>query len=359
MVITMKKSQNLLRFYGDTDFITGLRAIAATMVVMIHTGAFNDFGAMGQAITSAGKYGVDIFFVISGFTIAKTFIEAVDYRSYLTRRIMRIMPLYWVMIVIATLFWLSDEFSQPYWMQKFGSEPDIYNLLMHLSMISYFDYRIANSLLGVEWSIPIEVFWYVFLPIIVSYGRTISKVVGTILFLLILTATLSYISKQLLGTSLPIRWSPIAYGHLFFLGVVSYHLRTRFNFVTVRREVFWLTAAVAMFILALIFEFDGRSEILALCTAVLIIFAKPTNAKWITKPLTVRPVLFIGSISYSIYLIHMLVIHIYSELGVLPETAIWKFVVVYTITIILSTVTYVVIEKPTNHLGRLMVERRS
>lgn len=62
-----------VRRYGETDFITGLRAIAASMVVIIHTGAFTGFGSMGSALTGLGKYGVDIFFVISGFTVAKTF----------------------------------------------------------------------------------------------------------------------------------------------------------------------------------------------------------------------------------------------------------------------------------------------
>ena len=123
----MSNEPRILRVYGDTDFITGRRAIAATMVVMIHTGAFADFGTMGQAITSAGKYGVDIFFVISGFTIAKTFTEAKDYRSYLTRRVMRILPLYWFIISLSMILWLSGEFTLPYWMLELGSQPDLYN----------------------------------------------------------------------------------------------------------------------------------------------------------------------------------------------------------------------------------------
>jgi len=72
---------SIIRSYGETDFITGLRAVAATMVVVMHTGAFSAFGPIGEAVTSAGKYGVDVFFVISGFTVAKTFTEARDYRA--------------------------------------------------------------------------------------------------------------------------------------------------------------------------------------------------------------------------------------------------------------------------------------
>jgi peptidoglycan/LPS O-acetylase OafA/YrhL len=345
----------LLRIYGDTDFITGLRAIAATMVVMIHTGAFNDFGTIGQAITSAGRYGVDIFFVISGFTIAKTFTEANDYRSYLTRRVMRILPLYWFIISLSMILWMSGEFTLPYWMLELGSQPDLYNFLMHLSMMSYLDYRVANSLTGVEWSIPIEVFWYVCLPPLIHFGKNIPRAIGAILSLLALTAILSFFSKEMYGTSLPIKWSPIAYGHLFFVGVATFYLRKRFKSVTPKSPIVWIAVSIASFVTALVIEFSGRSEILALSTAILIVYVTPARARWVTRPLTTRLMLFLGSISYSIYLIHLLVFHILSDVAMLPTSSIGKFLVVFGITIALSTVTYMIIEKPTNQAGRRMV----
>ncbi|MGB7244365.1 MAG: acyltransferase [Sulfitobacter sp.] len=352
----MAEQPRLLRIYGDTDFITGLRAIAATMVVVIHTGAFADLGALGQAITGAGKYGVDIFFVISGFTIAKTFTEAKDYRSYLTRRIMRIVPLYWLIISIAMILWISGVFSLPYWMQELGSQPDLYNFIMHLSLISYLDYRVANSLLGVEWSIPIEVFWYVCLPPLIYFGRTIPRTIGMIVALLILTALFTYVSKALFGTSQPIKWSPVAFGHLFFVGVISYHLRERFKSNASQRPMIWISGAVALFALAIVVDFSGRSEVLALSTAALIVWVTPARARWITVPLTARPMLFLGSISYSIYLIHVLVLHILDDVATLPASGISRFAVVYGITVALSTVTYLLVEKPTNQVGRRMVE---
>ena len=352
----MGKHMNLLRYYGDTDFITGLRAIAATMVVIIHTGAFTDFGQIGQAITSAGKYGVDVFFVISGFTIAKTFSEAKNYKTYLTRRIMRIVPLYWAVISIAMALWLSGYFSLPYWMQKYGSQPDLYNFVMHLSMVSYLDYRVANSILGVEWTIPIEVFWYVSLPPLIYFGKTIFRALGIILVLLILTAVLTYVSKELFGTSRPVKWGPIAYGHLFFIGVISFYLRDRFKDLSPQRPVIWIGAAVVFFAVAQVVDFGGRSVVLTLCTAVLIVCVTPSRAGWITKPLTVRPMLFLGSISYSIYLLHFLVLHILRDLSLLPTSGFKIFIIVYTVTVAFSTVSYFLIEKPTNQYGRRIVK---
>lgn len=325
------------------------------MVVMIHTGMLAEFGTVGQAITLAGKYGVDIFFVISGFTIAKTFADARDYRSYLTRRIMRIVPLYWLIITIAMILWISGRFSLPFWMQELGSQPDLYNFLMHLSMVSYLDYRVANSVLGVEWSIPIEVFWYVCLPPLIYFGKTIPRAIAMIVVLTILTVLLSFVSKKLWGTSQPIKWSPIAYGHLFFIGVISYYLRDRFQSVTSIFPTLWIVAAVGMFVLAVVVDFGGRSELLALSTAILIVCVTPARAAWVTIPLTTRPMIFLGSISYSIYLIHALVLHVLRDAALLPTSGIGSFMVVYGITVVLSSVTYSLIEMPTNQAGRRMV----
>jgi peptidoglycan/LPS O-acetylase OafA/YrhL len=352
----LAEQTHLLRTYGDTDFITGLRAIAATMVVMIHTGMLADYGTIGQAITNAGKYGVEIFFVISGFTIATTISKAKNYRSYLTRRMMRIVPLYWLMISIAMILWVSGMFSMPYWMQELGSQPDLYNYLMHLTMISYLDYRVANSVLGVEWSIPIEVFWYICLPPLIYFGKTIPRAITMIFALLILTALLSFVSKKFLGTSQPIKWSPIAHGHLFFVGVISYYLRDRFQSATSRRPAIWIVGAVALFTLAMVVDFGGRSAILALSTAILIVCVTPVRASWVTTPLTARPMLFLGSISYSIYLIHALVLHVLGDASMLPVSGIGRFMVVYGITIVLSAGTYFFVEIPTNQAGRRMVE---
>lgn len=350
----MTKAPSVLRFYGDTDFITGLRAIAATMVVIIHTGAFSEFGMVGQAITSGGKYGVHIFFVISGFTIARTFTEARDYKTYLIRRIMRIIPLYWLVLSIATALWLSGYFSMPTWMTELGAPLDLYNFLIHLSMLSYLDYRVANSLIGVEWTIPIEVFWYISLPFLISFGKTIPKTIGAMFVLLVLTGILTYFSKALLGTSKPISWSPIAYGHLFFLGVLSYHLRERFTLAAPKFIMLPIMGAVAAFCMALAFDSGARSTVFPLCTAVLIIYVTPARARWLTQLLTTRAMIFLGSISYSMYLIHILVLHVLRDLAMLPASHIGKFLVVYSITVALSTMTYLLVEKPTNQAGRRM-----
>lgn len=344
-------TSSLIRKYGDTDFITGLRAIAATLVVIIHAGAFQSFGIIGENVTSAGKYGVDIFFVISGFTIAKTFTESVSYRAYLTRRMLRILPLYWVLISVALLMAIGGvEISG--WASDLGAKPDLYNFAMHILMISYLDYRVANSVLGVEWSIPIEVFWYICLPFLLTFAKSIPRVLIAVVVMALLTGVFSYVSKKVIGTSLPIKWSPIAYGHLFVIGAFTFFIRDRVQLnLRPRNHAFVYGAAIAI-ILSLAIKYSGRGEVIALMTAVLLVFLSAKTPGPLVPVLTSWPLLFVGSVSYSVYLIHPLSIAVLRPvLG--PDSApLMFFLSVYALTLLLSVMTFLWIERPTNALGR-------
>ncbi len=168
----------ILRHYGDTDFITGMRAVAALMVVAVHTRAFDSFGRLGEIASDNGKYGVQIFFVISGYTIAATFLKSSGFIPYFTRRIMRIAPLYYLAVLVFFSLIASGAMSTPYFMQIYDGDADLYNLIAHLTFFSGWDARVANSLIGVEWTIPVEVFWYAILPVILIYclrQRDVSK----------------------------------------------------------------------------------------------------------------------------------------------------------------------------------------
>jgi exopolysaccharide production protein ExoZ len=348
----MRLRDSFVRNYGRTDFITGFRAIAATMVVIIHTGAFSELGVLGLNITMAGKYGVDIFFVISGFTIAKTFMEAKNYQVYITKRLWRIVPLYFFVITIVTILLIYEVLVPNNYAEKYGVTPDLYNYIFHLSMISYFDYRIASSILGIEWTIPIEVFWYVMLPYFIFYTKTFPRVLIMVLLCLFLTLLASYFSKQIFGTVQPIKWSPIAYGHLFFIGATSYFARINFEKSNGIAPTLCIYFATVIFFLSLIVNFSGRSEVLALSTAIFIVFMRDDRAVFINSILSSKPLIFLGSISYSIYLIHMPIINIINKYGVIFHSKTLYFIIVFGITIILSMITYLFIEKPTNKIGQ-------
>lgn len=84
--------------------VQALRGIAALLVVLVHyaTAAFeHGFGWPGIERIQLGHAGVDIFFVLSGFIMEYTAGGSPDRRGFILRRAARVLPLYWVLTIIA------------------------------------------------------------------------------------------------------------------------------------------------------------------------------------------------------------------------------------------------------------------
>lgn len=345
-----------IRTYGDTDFITGLRAIAALLVVVVHTGAFNGFGVIGENITDAGKYGVQVFFVISGFTIAVTYASAHSYRQYLLRRMFRVAPLYYLLVVAAFGLISSGVLAPTYWMERFDSSADLYNLVMHLTFLSGWDARVANTLPGTEWTIPVEVFWYLILPALLPFATKKRSFWLGLILLLIISGAARVLAKQVLpsGTA---HFLPLSYGAYFFLGAALNPLRA---FVQQesdahKRRVVWI--GTALFIAALVAKNGGSAALIALGSAMIIVGYDMQLDRM--RLLTSRILLFLGSISYSIYLWHMAVILLLEQhlTGFVGWGGVMKFALVTVLTVAGAALTYALVEKPSNDLGKRMAKR--
>lgn len=339
-----------VRQYGDTDFITGLRCIAALMVIMIHTGALRDLGLLGNNITSNGKYGVQIFFVISGFTVARTFRASDSFASYFGRRLLRIAPLYYAIILLGFALIYSGVLSRPYWMTLYDGHPDAYNLFMHLTFLSGWDARVANSLIGVEWSIPIEVFWYAVLPLLLPIPSSRKRIFYIFCGMLVLSGISRAISHLLLPVHAA-HFLPITYGAYFYLGVIAERQRPRAQGLPMKMRRYYVLLATMLFILGLVTDTGMNAVFLSLATAGFIIFRPGHDGT--RGVLCLRPVLFLGSISYSLYLLHPLAITAVRKLG--PEgisNGFPLFITATFVTVLFSSVTYGLIEHPSNKFGK-------
>ncbi len=339
----------LVRQYGETDFVTGLRCIAASMVIVIHTGALRDFGTLGGIVTDNGKFGVQIFFVISGFTVARTYRSAGAFWPFFARRLLRVAPLYYLVVTAAFLLILWELLPRPYWMTLYDSAPDLYNYLMHISFLSAWDTRVANSLVGLEWSIPIEVFWYAVLPLLLPIPLTPRRVALVMVALLVVSG-LTRAGSHLWLPQHGAHFLPLTYGAYFYLGALAERVRDRVQ----RRGAGWCRraawGAAALFAVGLITDTGFNAAILGLATAGLIA-ARPGGAEH-RGFLCRRPMLLLGSVSYSLYLMHPFAV--YLAAGLWPgedRTAILFFAAVYALTVLLSLITYSLVEYPFNRLG--------
>jgi peptidoglycan/LPS O-acetylase OafA/YrhL len=320
------------------------------MVIMIHTGAPARSGVLGNNITSNGKYGVQIFFVISGFTVARTFMASDSFASYFGRRLLRIAPLYYAIIILGFALIFSGVLSRPYWMTLYDGHPDAYNLFMHLTFLSGWDARVANSLIGVEWSIPIEVFWYAVLPLLLPIPRSRKRVFYIFCGLLVLSGVSRAIGHILLPPHAA-HFLPLTYGAYFYLGVIAEHLRPKAQDLPIKKRRIYVWLASLLFILGLVTDTGMNAVFLSLATAGFIIFRSGHDGT--RGVLCLRPVLFLGSISYSLYLLHPLAITAVRKLG--PESisnGFSLFISVTCLTALFSSVTYGLIEHPSNKFGK-------
>lgn len=163
---------------GKIDSIQVLRAFAALAVVHFHTqftiGSWHTFGA----------FGVDIFFVISGFIMAM--ICAANTRDFLIRRLIRIVPLYWLL----TLVFYAALVTHP----AFDAEVKrgLPELLKSLFFIPYARYDGTKfPILVVGWSLNYEMCFYLILSIAIMVSKKRAAITGAIL-LMVLMFTLDH-----------------------------------------------------------------------------------------------------------------------------------------------------------------------
>jgi peptidoglycan/LPS O-acetylase OafA/YrhL len=172
--------------------IDSLRAIAAIAVVVCHAGGLTVTRAAG--FISHAEVGVAIFFSISGFLLYRPFVSSrlngarrSALTSYLRRRILRIVPAYWLALTVLAVYpGVSGVFTGHFWL--FYGFGQIYN-----------DYYVLEGI-APAWTLCIEITFYLLLPLyamlMTGSVRRLSRgwqVVAELIFLgLMAAASLAY-----------------------------------------------------------------------------------------------------------------------------------------------------------------------
>jgi len=165
--------------------LNGLRFIAAFLVIIHHTEQFKSIYKIDNYwdvpfIGIIGKMGVVLFFVLSGFLITYLLLaeeklyKKISIKKFYLRRILRIWPLYFLIIVLALLVLPNVSiFTLP------GYGKDIVYKDLHLKIILYalFFPNLVLSLVGVvpyashTWSIGTEEQYYLVWPVVLKYVK--------------------------------------------------------------------------------------------------------------------------------------------------------------------------------------------
>ncbi|QNH60770.1 acyltransferase family protein [Hymenobacter sediminicola] len=160
--------------------LTGIRAVAALLVVVFH---MSPAAVAGQPLFTTflqqGHIGVSLFFVLSGFLITARYVESVRlerrwFRPYLQNRFARIYPVYLLLtcFTFAVMVWhpLHTRFE---WPEGYTVAGKVRIVLLNLTLLrGYFSY-LLNTGLPTAWSLTVEETFYILAPfLIVALRRT-------------------------------------------------------------------------------------------------------------------------------------------------------------------------------------------
>lgn len=326
--------------------IDGLRAVAVLSVIIFH--AFPD-------LIPGGFIGVDVFFVISGYLISRIIFSNLEQdtfsiRDFYTRRILRILPaLITVMFASLALAWpylLAREYQQLSKHVMAGSA-FVSNLVLWKEK-GYFDIAAEAKPLLHLWSLAIEEQFYIFWPLLLAFAWR--KNLG-FLRLTLGIAILSFATNIHLATSnqnsafylpLPRAWELMIGGILAYVEIHKASLLRRQQ--NLQGLVGFGLILAGLTTINQARQFPGWWALLPTLGTWLLISAGPASAIN-QRILSARPLVWVGLISYPLYLWHWPLLSILRiEHGTTPPAAFRAAAL--GVAMLLAWATYIHIEKP-------------
>jgi peptidoglycan/LPS O-acetylase OafA/YrhL len=320
--------------------VDSLRGIAALLVVLFHyTARFGEIhpGFDTPSITVAwGHYGVNLFFGISGFVIFMTLQRTTRPLDFLVSRFTRLFPAYWVAIFLTLL--ITHLLSYPL-------AASLGTAVANLAMVhGFFGVPHVDS---VYWTLEVELIFYAWMLLLYRLGKL--DRIYLVLALALVLRWLYFLAHTQLGVDLPFRVSRfliLPYLPWFVIGITAYGLHQQRG----RAREAWPIWLLLIFSLVTLWITERWNPVLGprpewvACVSFASIYLA---AGGYLRFLELRPLVWLGSISYPLYLLHenigwalMLVLY---ERGLTPNVAI-PFVV--ALMLLLSHLLASAVERP-------------
>lgn len=282
--------------------IQALRAFAALSVVFLH---LSEPAGLGLPF-AAGRFGVDIFFVISGFIIS--YVAARDPSDFMVKRLIRIVPAYWA----ATLLLFALVIALPHLFHTAKPDPQ----LLGLSLAFLPSAPGVNPILAVGWSLNYEMYFYVLFALSLAVSRRHAGAICAALILAIMAIVHLWVPS---GTVLRFYGRPVVLEFVFGIALFeAWRLMPRTASVAPRRGALvagaMLLAALAVLLAGgLPIATLGRASVLGVPAAAIVGSALLLEGRY-RLALTNSVVLLLGEASYVLYLIHDFVIYGFTRL---------------------------------------------
>lgn len=324
--------------YPELDAFRGLAILA---VLLFHyTTRYDEIYGHAKMLFAfpQGKFGVQFFFMLSGFVIYRSLENVANGHDFIFNRFFRLYPAYWcsVLLTFATVY----IFSLP------GRETTLLDAILNLTMLQ--DWLGQKYLFpikhvdGAYWTLSRFISFYIFIFLINRWQLT--KKIHLVLFLWLL----SMCSVKLIS-SLGIN-CPEIIKQIFLLSEGSYFIMGMMFFILKKYGCQRPTLLILLSSLITILLVEGKINCLyALSFATLFLLFLGNHLSF----LKAKPLIFLGTISYSLYLLHQ-------NIGYVIIRELYRFQINYffiiaiatAIAILLATAVTHYIEKPARRYFR-------
>jgi peptidoglycan/LPS O-acetylase OafA/YrhL len=282
--------------------VDGLRALAALAVALFHFHGYLPRLAAAlprpvDAVVQNGYLGVNVFFVLSGLVISHSLREArysVGFVArFALRRQLRLDPPYWVALCIASLNLARDPALLP---ARLAPATLAAHAVYLQGVLGY------PNVLDVFWTLCIEVQLYLAFVLLAWAAQALGGSGSTRRALLAVT-TLGSLSLAMLPMPERIGAWFVWYWYMFALGVWVGEVARATDSGQRRAAVRWLAGFAALSLLRAL-RFHGPGPAVCVATAAMLVVAR--DGSWLAGWLSVRPLVGLGALSYSFYLLHAL-----------------------------------------------------
>lgn len=347
-----------MKYRADID---GLRAVAVIPVVAFHT-HLPFFGG--------GFVGVDVFFVISGYLISSIIFDEVNAGrfsvvSFYERRIRRIFPALLAALLVTCAF--AYRYLLPSELEAFAKSV----LAATFSVSNFYFWEVSGYFAQASgqqpllhtWSLSVEEQFYLLFPLTLVLLRRIFP--GRLRTFVLAATALSFIASAIQAFSEPMtafyfphsRAWELLLGTILAIEIIPPIHRQWLNEVVTAAGLLLIIGAVTLFTVTL--PFPGISALVPCVGAGLIIHGGRGGETLTTRALSSAPLVFIGVISYSLYLWHWPLLFFQNNFSLLPTGLPGPLVksIIFLSSIALATLSWRFVEQPFRR-GPLKLKKR-
>ncbi|PKP81300.1 MAG: hypothetical protein CVT79_11620 [Alphaproteobacteria bacterium HGW-Alphaproteobacteria-18] len=330
----------MIKYRSDID---GLRALSIAPVLLFHA---------GYSFMPGGFVGVDTFFVLSGYLITSLISREIEagnfsFGNFYMRRLRRLLPaLICVYAAVLAFSWIYDT-----QLNFYSAVEQIFASLLYVSNIYYLfniDYFAGNAfdyILLHTWSLSIEEQFYLIFPVAIWLAYKVSRLCAQVLLITITAASLVFSAYLSLSTSNDGEYyhSLSRFWELGVGGCVALFQMRITRWVTPIRLAALLVIVAAPFLIQPDHAFPFPFAIPSVLATACLIAAWNSGTDIVSRGLSLPPIVYLGKISYSLYIWHWVAFVAASKMGFFDKETI---PLVILATVLISVTSYHVVEKP-------------